>query len=42
VQIEKTKEEIEEKKHQMQLLEDRIKTSDASNPNAVPLEISQV
>jgi hypothetical protein len=41
VQIEKTKEEIQEKRHQMQLLEDRIKTSDASNPNAVPLEISQ-
>jgi hypothetical protein len=42
VQIEKTKEEIQEKRHQMQLLEDRIKTSDASNPNAIPLEISQV
>jgi hypothetical protein len=42
VQIEKTKEEIQEKRHQMQLLEDHIKTSDASNPNAVPLEISQV
>ncbi|CAK9198574.1 unnamed protein product [Sphagnum troendelagicum] len=41
VQIEKTKEEIQEKRHQMQLLEDRIKTSDASNPNAIPLEISQ-
>ncbi|CAK9259107.1 unnamed protein product [Sphagnum jensenii] len=41
VQIEKTKEEIQEKRHQMLLLEDRIKTSDASNPNAIPLEISQ-
>jgi centromeric protein E len=41
-QVEKSKEEINEKKRQIRMLEQRIKSVDTAQPSANAFELSQV